>query len=97
MLKGYDSERRFIQRSSIGATAFALILATGVRANEPSAFIMECFEGSQSIFTSEVADIEAFDAASRGVTLLQALPIPEKNLTLYQFGPADVFCLVANE
>jgi len=43
------------------------------------------------------ADIGAFDAASHGVSLLQTMPLPERNLTLYQFGPADVFCLVADE
>ncbi|MEQ8176943.1 MAG: hypothetical protein RIA10_01295 [Amphiplicatus sp.] len=58
---------------------------------------MECYERSQRIFVSNVADIGAFDAASHGVSLLQTMPLPEKNLTLYQFGPEDVFCLVADE
>jgi len=94
-----NREARLREAGWIGAIAFlgVCVASLAARAEEPEAFHMECYEGSQRIFVSDVADIGAFDAASHGVSLLQTMPLPERNLTLYQFGPADVFCLVADE
>ena len=79
------------------AAASAVLAISSEYADEPDAFHMECYDGDTRIFVSDIAELSQFDATARGVALLQAIPLPQDGVTLYQFGPADVFCLVANE
>ena len=76
-------------------TSAALIASAN--ASTPEHPPMECFEDGVSFFSSQTADIAEFDAAAKGVTLQSTMPVPDKNATLYFYGPGDITCVVVSE
>ena len=71
-------------------------LSTSVSAEEEG-YPLECYQGETTIFTSTIADIAEFDPSAHNVTLQDTMSVPEKNSTIYFYGPADILCVVVSE
>lgn len=72
-------------------------VVTGVMADEPEGYALECYQGGETVFTSSIADIGEFDAESYGVTLQYTIELPAKNAVIYQYGQTDILCVVVTE
>lgn len=83
--------------SGVFASAMLVSVAYAAVLEEPEGYPLECYENGETIFTSEIADIAEFDAASYNVTLQQTVPVTEKNAVIYYFGPAKIVCVVVSD
>ncbi|GJL95672.1 MAG: hypothetical protein DHS20C05_20770 [Hyphococcus sp.] len=80
------------------ATSAAIILGVSTSASaEEEGYPLECYNGETTIFTSEIANIAEFDPSAHGVTLQDTMSVPDKNSTIYFYGPTDILCVVVND